>query len=129
LAPQTVQNVVTYTAVIQVDNPELKLKPGMTANITAIVAERENVTTIPNAALRFRPGNGGRTAWKIDGEQLTPAPLKLGITDGAVTEVVSGLQPGDHVAVAQAADSKKPASNSMRNPMMPMGGGGRGGRR
>lgn len=129
LAPQTVQNVVTYTAVVQVDNPELKLKPGMTANITAIVAERENVTTIPNAALRFRPSNGGPKASKINGEQLTPVPLKLGVTDGVVSEVISGLQPGDKVAVAQASDNKKPASNSLRNPMMPTGGGGRGGRR
>ena len=55
LAPQTVQNVVTYTAVVHVENPELKLKPGMTANVTAIVAERKDVLTVPNAALRFRP--------------------------------------------------------------------------
>jgi HlyD family secretion protein len=55
LAPQTVQNVVTYTAVIDVHNPEMKLKPGMTATITATVAERNAVLTVPNAALRFRP--------------------------------------------------------------------------
>ncbi|WNG40087.1 efflux RND transporter periplasmic adaptor subunit [Archangium violaceum] len=52
---QTVQNVVTYDAVIDVANPELKLKPGMTANVTFITAHRENVLTVPNAALRFRP--------------------------------------------------------------------------
>lgn len=55
LNPQTEQTVVTYTAVIDVDNPELKLKPGMTANVTVIVAERKNVLKVPNAALRFRP--------------------------------------------------------------------------
>ena len=54
-APQTVQNVVTYDAVIDVENPELKLKPGMTANVTFVYAERESVLRIPNAALRFRP--------------------------------------------------------------------------
>ncbi|KFA88946.1 efflux RND transporter periplasmic adaptor subunit [Archangium violaceum] len=54
-ASQTVQNVVTYDAVIDVANPELKLKPGMTANVTFITAHRENVVTVPNAALRFRP--------------------------------------------------------------------------
>jgi HlyD family secretion protein len=54
-APQTVQNVVTYDAVIDVANPELKLKPGMTANVTVIFAERQDVLRIPNAALRFRP--------------------------------------------------------------------------
>ncbi|MBI3654707.1 MAG: efflux RND transporter periplasmic adaptor subunit [Acidobacteria bacterium] len=55
LNAQTVQNVVTYNAVIEVANPEMKLRPGMTANITIPVNHRENVLTIPNAALRFRP--------------------------------------------------------------------------
>jgi HlyD family secretion protein len=54
-APQTVQNVVTYDAVIDVDNAELKLKPGMTANVTFIYAERDEVVRVPNSALRFRP--------------------------------------------------------------------------
>jgi HlyD family secretion protein len=54
-APQTVQNVVTYDAVIDVDNPELKLKPGMTANVTFVYAEKDDVLKVPNAALRFRP--------------------------------------------------------------------------
>jgi len=54
-APQTVQNVVTYDVVIQVDNHDLKLKPGMTANVTIMVAHREGVVKIPNAALRFQP--------------------------------------------------------------------------
>jgi HlyD family secretion protein len=55
-APQTVQNVVTYDAVIDVDNSALELKPGMTANVTIIVAEKDDVLKVPNAALRFRPG-------------------------------------------------------------------------
>jgi HlyD family secretion protein len=54
-APQTVQNVVTYDAVIDVENPELKLKPGMTANVTFTYARRDDVIRVPNAALRFRP--------------------------------------------------------------------------
>src|SRR4051794_38623455 len=54
-APQSVQNVVTYDAVIDVDNPELKLKPGMTANVTFIYAEKPDVLRVPNSALRFRP--------------------------------------------------------------------------
>lgn len=69
-SPQTVQNVVTYDAVIDVANPGLKLKPGMTANVTFVAAEREDALRVPNAALRFRPtpellakvraGQGGR---------------------------------------------------------------------
>jgi HlyD family secretion protein len=54
-APQTIQNVVTYDAVIDVQNPELKLKPGMTANVTIEIARRDNVLRVPSAALRFRP--------------------------------------------------------------------------
>jgi HlyD family secretion protein len=55
LSPQNVQNVITYNVVIDVNNPELKLKPGMTANLTITIAERQDTLKIPNAALRFRP--------------------------------------------------------------------------
>ena len=54
-APQTLQNVVTYDAVVDVDNADLRLKPGMTANVTFVYAERKDVLRIPSAALRFRP--------------------------------------------------------------------------
>jgi HlyD family secretion protein len=54
-APQTLQNVVTYDAVVDVDNADLRLKPGMTANVTFVYAERKGVLRIPSAALRFRP--------------------------------------------------------------------------
>jgi len=58
-APQIVQNVVTYDAVIDVANPDLKLKPGMTATVTVIAEERRDVLRVPNTALRFRPDAGG----------------------------------------------------------------------
>ncbi len=75
-APQTVQNVVTYDAVIDVANPELKLKPGMTANVTFIYAEKGDVLKVPNAALRFKPppsllgeaGSSGRTGPRGEGQ-------------------------------------------------------------
>jgi HlyD family secretion protein len=57
-SPQTVQNVVTYDAVIDVANPDLKLKPGMTANVTFVYAEKDDVLKVPNAALRFKPPPG-----------------------------------------------------------------------
>jgi len=59
-SPQTVQNVVTYDAVIDVANPELELKPGMTANVTFVWAQRDGVVRVPNAALRFQPPSGAR---------------------------------------------------------------------
>ena len=61
-APQTLQNVVTYDAVIDVDNSAMKLRPGMTANVTFVTAERDNALRVPNAALRFRPNGELRAA-------------------------------------------------------------------
>jgi len=58
-APQTVQNVVTYTVIITAENPDLSLLPGMTANVSVVVAERANALKVPNAALRFRPASAG----------------------------------------------------------------------
>ena len=79
LSPQMVQNVVTYTAVIDVDNPDLKLKPGMTASVTATVQEQKDVLTVPAAALRFRPADaqasrprpGTGTVYRINGKNLS----------------------------------------------------------
>lgn len=73
-SPITVQNVVTYDTVIAVDNPELKLKPGMTANVSIIVAERNDVLTISNAALRVRIGStasGRQSAGSDRGQRLS----------------------------------------------------------
>jgi len=67
LNPQSIQNVVTYNVVIDVDNPEQKLKPGMTANLTITIDERNNVLKVPNAALRFRPSTTGRNRSNSDG--------------------------------------------------------------
>ncbi len=74
LNPQNVQNVVTYNVVIDVNNPEQKLKPGMTANLTITIDERNNVLKIPNAALRFRPqdATGQRTGTNQGGGGNTP---------------------------------------------------------
>ena len=69
-APITVQNVVTYDVVVKVDNPELKLKPGMTANVSIIVANEKDVLRISNAALRFRPSEkSGMTRQEGEGQR------------------------------------------------------------
>jgi HlyD family secretion protein len=65
-AAQTVQNVVTYDAVIDVDNSELKLRPGMTANVNFVFANRDNVLRVPNAALRFRPSSDLLSVLKME---------------------------------------------------------------
>ncbi len=80
-APTTNQNVVTYTTIVGVDNSELKLRPGMTANANIVIAERKNALRIPNAALRFRPPEGttvlGLTNAPAGEKPATAAPVKL----------------------------------------------------
>jgi len=66
-APITVQNVVTYDAVVQVANPEMQLKPGMTANVSFLIAERPGVLKVPNAALRFQPDGASQETGAQDG--------------------------------------------------------------
>jgi HlyD family secretion protein len=127
-APQTVQNVVTYDAVVDVANPDLKLKPGMTANVAFVYAEKDDVLRVPNTALRFRPPPGfaassgarpaaepsrpaeapdGRTVWTLRAGVPAPVLIRTGISDGSLTEVVQGdLRPGD----ALVTDAPAPPS-------------------
>jgi HlyD family secretion protein len=146
-APITVQNVVTYDTVIGVSNPDLKLKPGMTANVSIIVAHKDDVLQIKNAALRFRPPDatpvetrrmgtsrtgrpgGGRgvphesaerTVYVLPPGTSRPQPLRIktGISDGIGTEVVEGLKEGDRVATAELASTAAAPSP----PANPFGG-------
>lgn len=131
-AAQTVQNVVTYDAVIDVENERLALRPGMTANVTFTYAEVSDVLRIPNAALRYRPardaspdarvaadatrrgtGRGGgapgpsnrRTIWVLGaGGVPEPREVTVGITDGSLTELRDGeLAEGARVVVSSGA--------------------------
>jgi HlyD family secretion protein len=120
LDAQNVQNVVTYNAVIEVDNPALKLKPGMTANLTFTIAKRANVLRTPNSALRFIPSPlkpsesaASQTAAVLPGQSrivwvLGPdhrpqtRRITIGITDGVNTEVTEGdLKEGESVILGQ----------------------------
>ncbi|MFI5304306.1 MAG: efflux RND transporter periplasmic adaptor subunit [Nitrospiria bacterium] len=97
-APIMVQNVVTYDVVIKVDNRELKLKPGMTANVSVILSRKKGVLRVSNAALRFSPSSsknlpGGQSktkVWILEGQNLQSVQIVSGITDGNYTEIVSG---------------------------------------
>ncbi|HEU5247577.1 MAG TPA: efflux RND transporter periplasmic adaptor subunit [Candidatus Udaeobacter sp.] len=149
-APITVQNVVTYDTVIGVNNPELKLKPGMTANVSIIVAHNDEVLQIKNAALRYRPpnatpveirkagpgrmgrpagGRGGpqegaqRTVYVLPSGASHPEPrqIKTGISDGIMTEVVEGLKEGDRVVTAELGAAMAAPSPATN----PFGGGPR----
>jgi HlyD family secretion protein len=109
--PLIVQNVVTYDAIIRVKNPDLKLKPGMTANITITVGHQEDAIKLPNAALRYRPEpTAGSPAparteradtsevWILKRGKGVPIRVTLGLSDGTFTEVTGGtLAAGDEV--------------------------------
>ncbi|HEU4795411.1 MAG TPA: efflux RND transporter periplasmic adaptor subunit, partial [Pyrinomonadaceae bacterium] len=190
LNPVNVQNVVTYNVVINVENPEQTLKPGMTANLTITIDERNNVLKVPNSALRFRPqnaerqgagnnaggqgqnagqgqrgpgqgrrrqqqgenasGNGGgensnfapasapvlpgqtRVVWVMDQDgKPQPRRIKVGLSDGAATEVVEGnLNEGDMVITGQTVTGSSSSSQSTppgfgNAPRVRGGGGGR----
>jgi HlyD family secretion protein len=125
IAPATTDNVVTYTVVIHVDNPGLRLKPGMTANVSIKTDKRQSVLRIPTAALRFRPPqnllealsiasadaptstpslNSGNV-WVVRDKQLVrKAFVQTGISDNSRVEIVSGdVRDGDELAVAALA--------------------------
>jgi HlyD family secretion protein len=121
-APKTIQNIVTYVVVISTENPDELMLPGMTANLQVVVAKREGVLKVPNMALRFRPpgqlegggaeagamsvperGVSGRVFVLDDHGRSTPTSLRLGITDGRVTEVLAGdLREGQLVITGTA---------------------------
>ena len=115
-SPTTTQNVVTYETIISVENPEQKLFPGMTADVSVLVSERKSVLIIPNTALRYSPPDGAvydgtppkkldrsqRLVYSVsaDGVKLKPVIIKTGITDGTDTEVTEGLKAGKAVVTS-----------------------------
>ncbi len=122
-APITVQNVVTYDVVIQVDNRNFKLMPGMTANVSIIIMTAHDVLRITNAALRFRfsekpAGAGssekkGPSIWVFENGKLKRVSITPGISDGTYTEVTSGdLKEGQQLIVESLKKSKSQAAPS-----------------
>lgn len=113
-APITVQNVVTYNVVITVANPERKLKPGMTANVSIILEEKKNALALPNAALRFRPANKkseerGKMkdvgVWIMDKKEPKRIGISTGSSDGRYTEIVSGPLTENQEVIVEAANN------------------------
>jgi HlyD family secretion protein len=140
-APINVQNVITYDVVVEVSNAELKLFPGMTANVRIISGSSSNALRLPVSALRFHPAatasaagtkgqakSGGRppgaqpqqNVYVLDNGQLKRVPVKLGLSDGNYTEVLSGLNEGQLVVTGIASSAKsapaasQPASATRR---------------
>ena len=115
-SPTTTQNVVTYETIITVDNPEQKLFPGMTADVSILVAEHTNALSVPNTALRFTPPEGAmfeqarpaklqrgqRLVYTLgsDGAKLKAVIVKIGLTDGKDTEILDGLTEGSRLVTS-----------------------------
>jgi HlyD family secretion protein len=125
-APQTVQNVVTYDVVIGVENPELLLKPGMTATVRIVTKRRDDVLRVPEPALRYTPGGvnsaagrsgqgtrGGESAcvWVLRGGRPVAVPVGIGLDDDNFAEITSGaLKTGDEVIIGEQTGIPTPAS-------------------
>ncbi|MCC7135338.1 MAG: efflux RND transporter periplasmic adaptor subunit [Nitrosomonas sp.] len=126
LNPTIQENVVTYNVVATVFNEDGSLLPGMTANVRFIVAEKPEVLRIPNAALRYKPAQdkmggsislqpGYRLVYRLDNNLPAPIQIRTGITDGKLTEVLSGELAENDLLVIEAISARqkndKPASN------------------
>lgn len=117
-APQIIQNVVTYDAVVEVDNTDLRLRPGMTANVQVVTARKEGVLLVPNRAFRVKPAErpearnqkpeaknqakkaeGERQLWVLEEGKPVPRKVRTGLYDAERTEVLDGVQEGEAVIV------------------------------
>jgi len=127
-APITVSNVVTYNAVIVVDNTGLKLKPGMTANVSIETESKQGVLIVPNTALRFKPATSAAATdqkrtkgpkspgvWILENNKPKNVKITTGISDGNYTEVTSGELTEGQLIITDSSNSTKknePASNA-----------------
>jgi len=136
-APINVQNVITYDVVVEVSNPDLKLFPGMTANVKIVTGRSEHALRMPVAALRFHPaaatpadaakgqgkpgarkggGPGQQAVYVLDQGNLKRTPVKLGLSDGNYTEVLSGLNEGQQIVTGTASTTKAAPAATQATP-------------
>ena len=130
----TTSNVVTYEVVISAPNADLKLKPGLTANVTIFTLEKNDILAVPSKALRFMPNEAilqkGQTiedteaptkVWTLEGNTFKAHKVETGTTNGMLTEIVSGISEGTEVLVdfsfngSESPEGEQQASN----PFMP----------
>jgi HlyD family secretion protein len=136
LQPTVSQNVVTYVTVIDVSNPNLELKPGMTATVAIEIARRDGVLQVPSAALRVRPSadllarlgaaaapavrGGGRVVWRYADGALKGVPVETGVSNGTMTELRGGdVAEGATVVTAIATSAESSTSvPATRSPLL-----------
>lgn len=132
----TSNNVVTYEVVISAPNADLKLKPGLTANVTIYTAERKGVLSVPSKALRFTPqketvgkmkivdaANTKNKVWTIEGNSIVAHKVNIGMTDGTNTQIVGGIAEGTKVVTGlnvMGGEEEKPMeAQSESSPFAP----------
>lgn len=134
----TTNNVVTYEVVISAPNANLKLKPGLTANVTIFTAERSGVLSVSTKALRYTPtketvghmkivdGGGKSKVWVIEGNTIKSVPVNIGMTDGTHTQILSGVSRGQVIVTSVSAvtnEDETTANSSDQSPFGPKGPG------
>lgn len=129
-------NVVTYEVVISARNDDLKLKPGLTANVTIYTTEMQGVLSVTNKALRFTPVkeavggkkivdcNGTSKVWTLEGDKIVAHPVKIGMTDGTHTQIVSGIKQGQTIitelkVTTEGEESMASQEGAERSPFAP----------
>ena len=128
----TTSNVVTYEVVISAPNADLKLKPGLTANVTIYTMEKNNVMTVSSKALRFTPNpailtedqkiedcEGQHKLWTKEGNTFKAHKVEVGTTNGVVTEIVSGIGKGTEVLTEFSISNGEEQEEIPSNPFMP----------
>lgn len=135
LQATTTNNVVTYEVVISAQNADLKLKPGLTANVTIYTQERTGVLAVANKALRFTPTKetvgkdmkivdckGKNKVWTLDGQTLTAHPVSIGQTDGMHTEIIKGLKAGQQIVTEIVVNTPEDDSDDQQQSQGLIGG-------
>lgn len=124
LSPTTVSNVVTYTVIVDVDNEDLTLKPGMTANVSIITSQSKDVLCAPNLSLKFTPDTNGpkykqQGIWILENGKPRRIEIETGASDDNHTEVIADeLQQGDKVILSISGKNSKNKNKNMRVPRL-----------
>ena len=126
ISPTTVSNVVTYSVIIDVENDDLKLIPGMTANVSIITSKKEDILCVQNSALKFTPNTDGKGErydkqgiWLLVDNEPKRIEIETGLSDDTFTEIVSDkIKDGDR-AIVSIADKNDAKNKSNGNRKMP----------
>ena len=141
LNPTTESNVVTYEVIVAAPNPDHKLIPGLTANLTIYVTQEKDITVVPAQAFRFSPhhypdadnipafdenvpqlNDGQKLVWKVSDGRLIPVAVNVGVSNGIDTQILSGLNHGDGIAIEYAVPQSEAGADenqSERSPFAP----------